>query len=223
MENGSATCSCWRAISCVNLRHSMISIVNLLHCSVDMLNALLESTCFVAGCGTGCWFFLFFFKLRNKPDENLFSRSDSFESRQSSCMSRVMCTSVTYGVGTSPWVALIVVARLIGLFDWTSIESRHVGQRDSRRSQLPWCDSSVEHGSPSSFFLLSFSLPSFFATHLVVAPLVILSSSPKSEPLVREIDSMSWYPNRVGYVCHLYRLILLYFKIFVWMNSCGRD
>jgi hypothetical protein len=44
----------------------------------------------------------------------------------------------------------------------------------------------------------------------------VISSSPsKSEPLVREIDFMSWYPNRVGYVCHFYRLILLYFEIFI--------
>jgi hypothetical protein len=57
----------------------------------------------------------------------------------------------------------------------------------------------------------------------MAAPLTISSSPSKSEPLVREIDYMSWYPNRVGYVCHLYRLIFLYFEIFVWMNSCGRD
>jgi hypothetical protein len=87
--------------------------------------------------------------------------------------------------------------------------------------QPPWRNSSVEYGS--SFFLLSFSLPSFSSTHLVVTPLSISSSPLKSESLVREIDSMSWYPNHIGYVCHLYRLVLLYSKIFIWMNSCGSD
>jgi hypothetical protein len=89
--------------------------------------------------------------------------------------------------------------------------------------QPPWRDSSAEYGSLSSFFLLSFSLPFFSSTHLAVAPLTISSSPRKSEPLVWEINYMSWYPNCDGYVCRLYRLILLYFEIFVWMNSCGRD
>jgi hypothetical protein len=40
---------------------------------------------------------------------------------------------------------------------------------------------------------------------------------------VSQIDSISWYFNRVGYVRHLYHLIFLYFEIFAWMNSCGRD
>jgi hypothetical protein len=74
-----------------------------------------------------------------------------------------------------------------------------------------------------SFSSLSFFLSSVSSTHLAAAPLAILSSLPKSEPLVQEINSMSWYPNRVGYVCRLYRLILLYFEFFIWMNSCGRD
>jgi hypothetical protein len=32
--------------------------------------------------------------------------------------------------------------------------------------------------------------------------------------VVPQIDSMHWYPNRVGYVRRLYRLILLYFENF---------
>jgi hypothetical protein len=44
-----------------------------------------------------------------------------------------------------------------------------------------------------------------------------------SESLVSQINSMSWYLNHVGYARHLYRLILLYFKNFAWINSCGRD
>jgi hypothetical protein len=57
----------------------------------------------------------------------------------------------------------------------------------------------------------------FFSLHLAVAPLVIWSSLPKSESVVTQIDSMSWYFNRVGYARRLYRLIFL-FENFAWMN-----
>jgi hypothetical protein len=52
----------------------------------------------------------------------------------------------------------------------------------------------THEGSPSlslSSFLLSFFLPSFSSIQLVAAPLAILSALPKSEPLVREIDSIN--------------------------------
>jgi hypothetical protein len=52
----------------------------------------------------------------------------------------------------------------------------------------------THEGSPSlslSSFLISFFLPSFSSIQLVAAPLVILSALPKSEPLVREIDSIN--------------------------------
>jgi hypothetical protein len=44
-----------------------------------------------------------------------------------------------------------------------------------------------------------------------------------SKPVVPQIKFVSWYPNCVGHVRHLYCLILLYFENYVWMNSCGRD
>jgi hypothetical protein len=56
----------------------------------------------------------------------------------------------------------------------------------------------------------------------VAAPLTISSSLPKFEPLVREIDSMSWYPNRVGYIRRLYRLIYCILKFsFEWTHVVG--
>jgi hypothetical protein len=39
---------------------------------------------------------------------------------------------------------------------------------------------------------------------------------------VPQIDSMSWYSNRVGYVCRLYRLIFLYFENFARLNYVVR-
>jgi hypothetical protein len=114
-------------------------------------------------------------------------------------------------------VASTAVAWQTTLVHRTSIESRHVRRHDCADHHDVTPQQNI---APLPF---SFFLPPFSSTHLAVAPLAILSSLPKSEPLVREIDSMSWYPNRVGYVCRLYRLILLYFDIFIWMNSCGRD
>jgi hypothetical protein len=58
----------------------------------------------------------------------------------------------------------------------------------------------------------------FCHIQLAAAPLVIWSSLSKSEPVVPQIDSMSWYSNRVGYVRRLYCLIFLYFENFAWMN-----
>jgi hypothetical protein len=126
---------------------------------------------------------------------------------------------------------------------WASVVSSRMAQLTSHRTRRRWSHAmsvSVTHEGvapaslaqlpgriwqllPFSFLLFSFFLPSFSSIHWRPAPLAISSSLPKSEPLVREIDSMSWYPNHVGYICHLYHLILLYFEIFIWMNSCGRD
>jgi hypothetical protein len=47
---------------------------------------------------------------------------------------------------------------------------------------------------------------------------VIWSSLSKFELVVPQIDSMSWYSNRVGYVRRLYHLIFLYLESFAWMN-----
>jgi hypothetical protein len=150
-----------------------------------------------------------------------------------------MCTSVTHGAGVwlgadvaphwpelrqSVWrdsVAPAGVAQLTDLFHRTLIESHHVRWRESRRSHAN--HHGTTHRQNMAPLLLSFFLPSFSSTHLAAAPLAILSSLAKSEPLVREINSMSWYRNCIEYVCRLYRLILLYFEMFVWMNSCGRD
>jgi hypothetical protein len=42
------------------------------------------------------------------------------------------------------------------------------------------------------------------------------------EPVTPQIDSMSWYPNHVGYVRHFYRFISLYFKILLeWTHVVG--
>jgi hypothetical protein len=52
--------------------------------------------------------------------------------------------------------------------------------------QQAWRDSRAEYGSSSLLFL-----PSFLLLYSPAAPLAILSSLPKFEPLVRGIDSMS--------------------------------
>jgi hypothetical protein len=104
-----------------------------------------------------------------------------------------MCTGVTHEAGRH--CVMSIQSRHVMLIDATSTENRAV---------------------PPFLFLSSFLSP-----HLVVVSLAILSSLPKSETVMREIDSMSWYPNYIGYVRRLYRLILLYFEIFVLMNLCG--
>jgi hypothetical protein len=97
-----------------------------------------------------------------------------------------------------------------------SSESRHVSHKPGATT--------AQNKTPHQFlFLPPLFLSSFILLYSPVSPLVILSSLPKFVPLVREIDFMSWYPNRVGYVYHLYHLILLFFEISIWMNSCVRD
>jgi hypothetical protein len=177
-----------------------------------------------------------FKKSRNESGWNLFPRSGPFESRQfswrNSLRSHASAHGATHGACVWPdadvvpqlsesrqsfWhdsITPTAMAQLTCLFYRTSIKSRHVRRRDSRRSHAN--HHGVTHQQnmaplPFSFFLLSFSLPSFSSTHLVAAPLAISSSPPKSEPLMREIDSISWYPNRVGYICCLYRLNFVLF------------
>jgi hypothetical protein len=75
------------------------------------------------------------------------------------------------------------------------------------------------------------TLFSFFLSFFLPLPLLSLrqlhwwfwSSIPYWKPVVPQINFMSWYPNHVGYVRHLYHLILLHFEIFTWMNSFVRD
>jgi hypothetical protein len=103
----------------------------------------------------------------------------------------------------------------------TSIQSRHISRRDSCISHTISIGVTPTHNraTPPFLFLLSFLLPSpFFPLHLAATPLVIWSSLPKSEPVVPQMDSNSWYSNYVGYVRRIYRLIFLYFENFIWMN-----
>jgi hypothetical protein len=105
--------------------------------------------------------------------------------------------------------------------------------------RVHWCDSWACHieqvapgrlawlvckiGHQPLFLFLPLFLSSFSSLHIAAALLAILEFSPLWKPVVSQIDSMSWYPNRVGYVRCLYHLILLYFEKFAWMSSCGRD
>jgi hypothetical protein len=68
-------------------------------------------------------------------------------------------------------------------------------------------------GYPILFLPRLFS-STFFSLHLGTTLLMIWSALLKSETVVSQINSMSTYSNRIGYICHLYRLIFLYFKIF---------
>jgi hypothetical protein len=51
---------------------------------------------------------------------------------------------------------------------------------------------------------------------------VVLGFSRPMKSVVAWIDSMSWYPYLIGYVCRRYQLIWLIFEIFVAINWCGR-
>jgi hypothetical protein len=166
-----------------------------------------------------------FFKnnLRNEPDRNLFPSDVPFRSRQSgwhdSWRSPAMCTGVTHRAGSCPvadvalrrpqlrqavWRDLVTSTAVAWLLPHPterrcsraiSIGTTHEGVAPITLAQL-----SGRMRQPLPFF---FFLSSFLLLYSLVAPLAILSSLPKSEPLVWEIDSMSWYPNRVGYVCCL--------------------
>jgi hypothetical protein len=88
-------------------------------------------------------------------------------------------------------------------------------------NELAWLAHQQSHWPSFSFLLLSFFLPLSLST-LRWLHWWFQLSLPYSELVVPPIDSMRWYPNRVGYVRQLYRLILFYFQNFAWMNSCGR-
>jgi hypothetical protein len=129
-----------------------------------------------------------------------------------------MCTGGTRGAGMCP-------SGHAGRYCATSRQSRHVSRCYSCISCaiLIGVTPAQNRAGPLFLFLHPLFLSSFFSLYLAVAPLAIWTSPPKSKPVVQQIDSISWFSNHVGYICHLYHLILLYFEIFAWMNSCGRD
>jgi hypothetical protein len=147
---------------------------------------------------------------------NLFLRSDLFKSHQFGWrdlwMSHIICTGLSHAdcYGVTDRVVLSDVDRVTPCYS---------AQLTKESCQPPWRESSAEYGSPPFFFPPLLFLSSFTSTHLSAASLTISSSLSKFKPLVWEIDSMSWYHNHVRYVCHLYHLILVYFKIFIWMQT----
>jgi hypothetical protein len=130
-------------------------------------------------------------------------------------LSRDNAIDVTYEVVTSYAVARLDSTLSHSLPRGLSHAAR-VGPSDMPRlNHISSFDMIGPSKGPLTLSLSSSSLPSSSSSlHLAAAPWRFVISLPYLKRVLPQIDSMSWYPNRVGYIRRLYHLILLYFRNF---------